>query len=549
MSFYNNQSQQGLNYNASQNSGNNSQNTGQFGMNPNSQNNNMQQQSTMLVPVPSMGNAQNNAGGMQSGSTFGSSLGSMQNSLGSARGSSGFSSGGLGSGYGSAQNGPSMFGGSGSSQFGLSGSPQGTASGLGNTSNPSMFGANSSQSAAGSAFGGFNSGQPAGQSSGIGSFGQNNNSTFGQNNNNSFGQNNNSFGQSNNNTLGQTSAFGQSNNNAFGQGSTFGQSNNNAFGQGSTLGQSNNNAFGQGSGIGSFGQNNSLLGQTSAFGQSNSAFGQGSTLGQTGSTFGQGSGMSAFGQNNSLLGQTSAFGQSNNTFNGANQSMTAGSISSSNIINSSLRNATGSTDDVLCTIDYLEKAYDRTSPLYKFTYIFYNLMDPSSPPPQRPSNVLAEMWDQAVNMNPAPQFLYPEIVFGYEDLSVRLEKQKTVIEKLKASRKYMGDRLNELVEGGILRLTNKLNRINEKYSALLVEVLEHAGKSLGPEIKSTSSQYTQLEKRCNLLSDGLASLAENCLAYRRQFDLSKTDQAISILEEQNNILNNMLVSVGKKLAE
>ncbi|KAI5193227.1 hypothetical protein NEMIN01_2425, partial [Nematocida minor] len=344
------------------------------------------------------------------------------------------------------------------------------------------------------------------------------------------------FGNNNMNTTG----FGNANTTSFGNTNTTGFGN-----TGVTPGLGGSPLSASSGGLGGFGATSTGFGATSTntgFGSSTNTFGAassglGNAFGNT-TGFGGGTSSTAFGN---AFGNTTGIGLS-----GANQSANA---SSNSIINSSLRNTTGSIDDVHCTIDYLEKAYDKNSPMYKFSYTFYNLIDPSSPAPQKPSNVSNELWAQANSLNPYPGYLYPEIIFGHDELSLRLEKQKSVIDKLKISRKYLGDRLNELKEGGILKLTNKLASINEKYNSLLVEVLEQAGKSLGPEIKSVSSQYNQLEKRSNLLGDGLTSLSENVLAYKREFIPSAQDKTQAILEEQSSILENMLISVKKKLSE
>ncbi|KAI5162266.1 hypothetical protein NEAUS04_0985 [Nematocida ausubeli] len=559
MSFYNNQSQygqQGMNANSGQNNqgqnsmfGNSMQQQPNTGFGSAQPLNSGQNSSTSLVLCNNSNTAGNTSmqgsgstggfgtnQGYTQGNSFGSGFGNSQNTGAfnstASQGMGGFSSGlsnMSGMNNSTAQGGFGNTAGSGNA-FGL-GAGQGTSGGFSNPMNNSGLGGQMNSGLGSNGIGG-NQSLLGGSSVGGSQLGGGMNSGIGMNT---------GLGMGMNSGLGNNSMGNNLGNNSTGTG----------MGMGSTLG---NNSMNTGMGMNGMGGMNSSLGNNGM----NSGLGMSNTLGlgstQMSTSFGGsmnadasrslGGGLgSGFGAGMSGLG-SSMFKPS--TGFGCNQSS---SNMSNTFINPTLKNATGSIDDVQCTVDYLEKAYDRNSALYKFVYTFYNMADSAFPNVQRPHNVSVDVWNQAMSLNPAPGYLYPEIVFGYEGLESRLEKQKDVIEKLKTSRRYLGDRLNELVEGGILRLTNKLTSINEKYNALLVEVLEQAGRALGPEIKSVSSQYSQLEKRANLLSDGLASLAENAIAYRREFNLEKAKQTASILEEQNNILNNMLASVKKKLAE
>lgn len=374
--------------------------------------------------------------------------------------------------------------------------------------------------------------------------------------NNSFGYNSapnsNAFGSfqntPSNNAFGST---GTPNSNSFSLDSK--PMNNNTFGTGSSAFGSTpaqgTNQFGSGSSLGGNLLGSSSLGGIGGLGSS--SLGSTNTLGSTGgfgfNTLGSGS---TFGAGAGGVGNTTGFGGlSGSGFNSGYN--TSGSIlgesQNSSLINSSLRNMSGSLDDVQCTIEYLEKAYDPNSPLYKFTYVFYSLKENPGIQVQRPSNVSVEMWNQAVSMNPSPEYLYPEIVFGYEQLQYRIEKQKAVIDKLRTSREYLNERVCELKEDGIVKIGTKLAGIHEKYNSLLVEVLEHAGQAIGKEFKSDSTQYEQLEKRSHILSDRLSSLSENILRFKRRFDETAEEKTLSILEEQNRILESMLVAVKKKL--
>ena len=102
-------------------------------------------------------------------------------------------------------------------------------------------------------------------------------------------------------------------------------------------------------------------------------------------------------------------------------------------------------EDTHHMLEYLEKAYDRKSQFYKFIYTFYDVLEEGKAKPPRPLDVPQEIWDQAEKQNPSPETLSPFVAFGYEGLYERLSQQKSVIERLGGSRKYLGERVNELV--------------------------------------------------------------------------------------------------------
>ncbi|KAI5185826.1 hypothetical protein NEHOM01_1103 [Nematocida homosporus] len=365
-------------------------------------------------------------------------------------------------------------------------------------------------------------------------------SQFGQTNTNLFGQST----QSNTSQLAQNSGLGGlsnynnlgTNTNAWPSSTTNPTINTTGFGTnlgGNNLGGSNSNYTSTG-----FGNTSGLAMQPSSFNNTNTL--GGNTLG--GNTLG---GNTNWGVTGNPIG---SFGQTNTGFN-TNSSFT-GFHKPCSTLNAALSsNNTPNPEDVLCTIDYLEKSYDRNSQFYKFIYTFYDIIDTNGMAPMKPAHVPQDIWEQAEKQNPSPGYLTPCIVFGYEDLYARIDKQKMVIEKLKHSRKYLGDKVNELVECGTIKLTHRISNVMEKYNLLLVEVLEQIGKALGKEAEPAAIQYEQLEKRASLLSESLNAFTENISVYKRVFNVDKSDAVMSILEEQRAILLNMISTLKKRLEE
>lgn len=194
-------------------------------------------------------------------------------------------------------------------------------------------------------------------------------------------------------------------------------------------------------------------------------------------------------------------------------------------------------DESIYTIDYLEKSYDKSNQFYKFTYTFYNLLDKTQPLPEKPLEVNQTLWDQALKLNPDPSNLYPSIIFGYPDLFTRIEKQRDIIEKLEKSKRYLSERVNELVENGTLKLSNRLVSIANKYNSLLIEILESISRAIGKESTESVIYFDQLEKRISVIGDNLNRLSSS--NGTRVFDYNKEEGVSLILKEQKKILLQM----------
>ncbi|KAI5175874.1 hypothetical protein NEFER01_1863, partial [Nematocida sp. LUAm1] len=236
-------------------------------------------------------------------------------------------------------------------------------------------------------------------------------------------------------------------------------------------------------------------------------------------------------------------GWSNRDAFGNTQSTVLSNTTGNSTLNPSLNASTGNSEDILCTIEYLEKSYDRNSPFYKFVYTFYDMVDKSKPRPNRPINVSQELWEQAEKQNPYPQDLSPSILLGYDDLYVRLERQKVVIDKLVQSRTYLANRVNDLAETGVLRLSQRISSIVSKYNGLLVEILEQLDKALGKDAENAHFLYSQMNKRVTALSDGINSFTESISMYKRVFEEEKASQVFEILKEQRRILLNTIKTI------
>ncbi|KAI5179643.1 hypothetical protein NEOKW01_0106 [Nematocida sp. AWRm80] len=326
---------------------------------------------------------------------------------------------------------------------------------------------------------------------------------------------------------------------------TLGSNSGNSYGYGlNTQGNSlfANNLSGTRLGTQGISPEGSSMGSISPEYKGNSLFG--STLGNS-SILGSTSYLQPGGQGLSSGSMLSPMGNT-----GYNSSIYSSMSRPGSPINSTLlSSASSNQNEYLMLLEYLEKAYSKDSPFYKFTYVFYNLIDNTKPTPTRPYNVSAEIWAQAEKNNPNPSLLYPTVIQGYNDLYLRLQKQLNTIERLKSTRKYFGDKINSLIETGTLRLSNKVSAIIDKYNVLLVEVLDQISKSLGPAADSTSIHYKQLEKRVNLLSEGLNTLTENLSIYKRQFIFNKIATTTQVLEEQRTILLSMITTVKDKLKD
>ncbi|KAI5192788.1 hypothetical protein NECID01_2079 [Nematocida sp. AWRm77] len=258
------------------------------------------------------------------------------------------------------------------------------------------------------------------------------------------------------------------------------------------------------------------------------------------SSFGMGSG-SGWAQPQS----TELFQNMSSADNTSSQSL-FGRSKNGSMLNAALGEFPGQTD-VWSRVDYLEKCYNRSTQFYKFIYIFYNLIDYTQPRSEKPLDVPCDVWEQGLQQNPSPETLTPSVVFGYKDLLDRLEKQRTIIERLVSSKKYLREKVSELVEGGNIRLANKIKNITDKYNTLLVNVFEHIAKKIGPEVSSVVIQYEQLEKKASFLSENLNTLSENLNLHKRVFNTEKLEMAVSILSEQKVPLTNMVNTLRAKL--
>jgi len=257
------------------------------------------------------------------------------------------------------------------------------------------------------------------------------------------------------------------------------------------------------------------------------------------------------GRNDSRTGQSASgwgFPQNSYVEGSSNDSISASKISSINPALSSI-SLNNTQNDVFSVLDYLEKSYDRNSQFYKFVYIFYNIAGNPGVRQERPFNISPELWEQAEKQNPSPGELSPEIIFGYEELNERVENQKQMVKRLETTKKYLSEKMNELIEDGAVRLSNRITSIVDKYRTLLIEILEQMGKMLGAESSSSLMQYEQLEKRLSLANTALNSLAENPAAYRKVFNAEKTEEVVSIVRQQHSILLEMVQYLRKKREE
>ena len=100
--------------------------------------------------------------------------------------------------------------------------------------------------------------------------------------------------------------------------------------------------------------------------------------------------------------------------------------------------------DPLQELANLENAYNPSSPFYKFTFTFQNLVSVS--------NTLESM------------STYPVTLRGYDDLKKRCEQQKIITMKIEQSLNSLGTRLEKTVSKGKLfeqRMTNILMKIRK----------------------------------------------------------------------------------------
>lgn len=91
-------------------------------------------------------------------------------------------------------------------------------------------------------------------------------------------------------------------------------------------------------------------------------------------------------------------------------------------------------NDPLDHLTNLEKAYDPSSPLYKFTHTFHNLSDPSGT-------------------------TYPIELKGYDDLIIRNKHQKAVVQKMNGALLAMSQRIDSLIGKSMI--------INQKMGVLV----------------------------------------------------------------------------------
>ncbi|ELQ76272.1 hypothetical protein THOM_0721 [Trachipleistophora hominis] len=91
-------------------------------------------------------------------------------------------------------------------------------------------------------------------------------------------------------------------------------------------------------------------------------------------------------------------------------------------------------NDPLDLLTNLEKAYEPSSPLYKFTHTFHNLADPSGT-------------------------TYPIDLKGYDDLIMRNKHQKAVIDKLNSALLAMSQRIDGVIAKSMI--------INQKMGVLV----------------------------------------------------------------------------------
>lgn len=195
----------------------------------------------------------------------------------------------------------------------------------------------------------------------------------------------------------------------------------------------------------------------------------------------------------------------------------------------------------------LERSYDKASPCYKFVYIFYDMLDRDMPRVEKPARVAQDIWDLAVRQNPLPDHQTPAIVYGYDELEARLEKQRHVMAKLGSSRKYLADKANELIEMGTLKLANKISIIATKYQSLLVSLLEKLASLLGSDAGAVSLQYEHLEKRIAILNENITAFTEMVMRNKKSFKREKAKETHRILEEQRTLLHGIVGALENKV--
>jgi hypothetical protein len=98
--------------------------------------------------------------------------------------------------------------------------------------------------------------------------------------------------------------------------------------------------------------------------------------------------------------------------------------------------------------------------VYRFCFVFYNRKDNRNPdPPKRPLNITESDWIQ-INMDcPDPDNLQPCPLYGFDELHVRDEKHREVINELDRRTKLIRAKLCEMMSFCDTELHERFQRI------------------------------------------------------------------------------------------
>ncbi|EPR78545.1 hypothetical protein SLOPH_1696 [Spraguea lophii 42_110] len=177
----------------------------------------------------------------------------------------------------------------------------------------------------------------------------------------------------------------------------------------------------------------------------------------------------------------------NNTFNIPISQPSQINISS----NQTPQQTSSNQDNILHTIEQLEKYYDPTSPSYAFNFIFYNLHNTTIF--TKPYDFPQDLWEKAISCAPS-KYHYPVLIKDYDELKKRNEIMNEVTEKLNSSNDALTDRINKLKIFSI-KIDKKIKDAANTYRLLFKQI------------------YTKfnLENRCEMKNEILR--LKNELAY------------------------------------
>ncbi|TBU06606.1 hypothetical protein CWI36_0413p0010 [Hamiltosporidium magnivora] len=196
--------------------------------------------------------------------------------------------------------------------------------------------------------------------------------------------------------------------------------------------------------------------------------------------------------------------------------------------------------EILQQIESLESSYNEMSPLYKFKYIFYNIV--SQPIETCPIDFPVHLWERAIRNAPALNTV-PVVVKGYNGLEERRKRQIDVTTKIKESLESLCLRTGKLkmrTENITCRLKNAGDSYKKLFSKIYCNIRQNNTTGLTGELFRLKGYINEIGiRKANSINKDYKEQVINTLGSFKNLGvkmLQDLENDLKVLESKKNNL-------------